>query len=253
MKVFLVHAGSSPVPEHTMTAMQQAKLWGYEPLLLTDADAGAHSARFDQVYAGNVDFRDGFWKHTIGRFMILADYLSSHPQTDPVLHIENDVLLLAGPDIIMATGVHPIRLGVVQDAMSRCIPSIVTIPNIDALNDLVDYIITQMKRSPSNDMQLLGAYPGKFFLPSGLFGDVIYDGAALGQYLAGTDPRNGPSAPGFVNETCVTVCLDRVGYQFIKSVDPQGRCIYHLKNPIGKVQRIVNLHIHTKRLTEFTN
>jgi hypothetical protein len=85
------------------------------------------------------------------------------------------------------------------------------------------------------------------------FGNHIFDGAALGQYLGGIDPRNtgdggGADTRGFVNETCV-VKFDQ--YDFFWQVQKKTL----LKKPYLKIgdycYPIANLHIHSKKLREF--
>ena len=75
----------------------------------------------------------------------------------------------------------------------------------------------------------------------------LFDGAAIGQYLGGEDPRNGPNGSGFVNESCL-FHADRLQYEWQQ--DSEGRWI-----PFARYQQqlwqVNNLHIHSKRLDPF--
>ena len=75
----------------------------------------------------------------------------------------------------------------------------------------------------------------------------IFDAAALGQYLGGIDPNNGPSSPGFINESCV-FNPSLLSYEWIN--DDRGRKIPYIIFS-GEKYRINNLHIHCKNLILF--
>jgi len=75
----------------------------------------------------------------------------------------------------------------------------------------------------------------------------LFDGAAIGQYLGGVDPRNQKSKPGFINESCV-FNPSRFLFEWIK--DDKGREIPYAIFKDCKY-RINNLHIHSKNLAKF--
>ncbi|MFQ5677492.1 MAG: hypothetical protein ACE5G1_16505, partial [bacterium] len=75
----------------------------------------------------------------------------------------------------------------------------------------------------------------------------IFDAAALGQYLGGADPANGPSKPGFINESCV-FNPSLLTFEWI--YDEQGRRVPYATFE-NKRYRINNLHIHSKKLEWF--
>ena len=75
----------------------------------------------------------------------------------------------------------------------------------------------------------------------------MFDGAAMGQYLGGVDPRNiGGDSRGFVNETCV-IKYNQYTFHWM-GVDG-------LMKPFLQVGcdlvPIFNLHIHSKRVKDF--
>ena len=76
---------------------------------------------------------------------------------------------------------------------------------------------------------------------------MIFDAAAMGQYLGGIDPKNDSSNTiGFVNETCV---IKYNNYKFFYNV------IDNIKKPFLLINnvpvRVFNLHIHSKNLKNF--
>jgi hypothetical protein len=82
--------------------------------------------------------------------------------------------------------------------------------------------------------------------------NMIFDAAAIGQYLGGVDPRNIPGdTTGFVNETCI-IKYDQ--YRFIWNAFDDIRCPYIVvknENDIDCSYPVFNLHIHSKALEKF--
>jgi hypothetical protein len=75
----------------------------------------------------------------------------------------------------------------------------------------------------------------------------IFDGAAIGQYLGGIDPRNQHGdTRGFVNETCV---IKYDNYRiWIEEIDGFRKPFIEIE---GVKVPIFNLHIHSKNLAGF--
>ena len=77
--------------------------------------------------------------------------------------------------------------------------------------------------------------------------NIIFDAAALGQYLGGVDERNIPgNSEGFVNETSL---IKFNIYKFYWKKINDLYCPFIEIN--GKSIRIFNLHIHCKKLNNF--
>jgi hypothetical protein len=161
-------------------------------------------------------FRDNFWFLTLRRFMIFSEFMSDFP--NPLVHIESDVLLSADfPfdrfDLIEEQFAFPL----ISD--SQGIPSVFFIRDKQAARKLREFTILHSISSPNTtDMQVLHelnmTHPSDvFLLPSGppspdfykksingQFHQVmkkgyekfegIIDGASIGQYIFGDDPRN---------------------------------------------------------------
>jgi hypothetical protein len=79
----------------------------------------------------------------------------------------------------------------------------------------------------------------------------IFDAACYGQYLCGIDPRNGPSAPGFINQdSFFAVNARELSYLWRR--DEAGRrypVILVGGSDATREFRLANLHIHSKNLT----
>jgi hypothetical protein len=193
-------------------------------------------------------FRDGFWQSTTARFFVLEAYMRHH--AGALCHIENDVMLYLPVDLLCA-GLPSDRIACVRDAPRRVIPSFIYIPTHTCAHALVDHIVASVQATFVNDMELLSSFPGGHALPSLPGGPVVFDGAAIGQYLGGVDPRNICDPPtqlmvldnprqGFVNET---------------SVFKPDTCTWTRTD--GRYwcgsTAVANLHIHSKQLYQFSS
>ena len=227
------------------------------------------STRFKNMSA----FRNGFWISTTARFYYIENLMKILHLKD-VFHIENDVMLYETIDnlynyILKIHNIEKIdKICMVEDSYNRVIPSILFFPNNNLLSELTQYITTTISNSNQfiNDMNILGTFPNKYCLPS--FPEknksIVFDGAAIGQYLGGVDYRNLPNANdplvkynnpsiGFINETSDLNCSE---YTFLKT-----RVILDYLNVPIKVNmmnhfdfhQIANLHIHSKQLYQFSS
>jgi hypothetical protein len=117
-------------------------------------------------------------------------------------------------------------------------------------------------------MNILGFFNNKYklpILPDTKTTTIVFDGAAMGQYLGGVDYKNLPNgetdivkynnpSKGFVNETAEIKCRD---YKFLKTRILLDFLDISIKvNRIqdeGKLYQIANLHIHSKQLYQFSS
>ena len=114
-----------------------------------------------------------------------------------------------------------------------------------------------------NDMENLAKFNESIILPLPIFPvingnfvkfnklffdfNMIFDAAAIGQYLGGVDPRNqSGDTRGFVNETCV-IKYNKYKFEWIKINDLYVPHIIINNNKY----KICNLHIHSKNLVNF--
>ena len=224
----------------------------------------------------NRKYRGGFWFYAMERFFCLEDVMLDCGLQD-VVHLENDTLIYFNVDGYQEVFRGHYDMAAVFDNDVRCIPCFFYIKQIENISSMTQYIIdsggkkTDMEIVPlfRNDVGIvdnLPVIPADYDAPLvsatgktttdgvqysrnvDLF-DAIFDGAAIGQYLGGVDPRNKKSnIVGFVNESALfdvskfNVFWDRVS----------GLRVPYMKH-CDREYRINNLHIHSKRLNEFTS
>ena len=214
------------------------------------------------------DFRDGFAFYTSQRLFLIYSYMKYYGIKDCV-HIENDNMIYENLDAIFPGSPVSINVCAVFDSPKKVIASIIYIPSIYALEELL-----KQYNMGLNDMENLGMradaieklpiiplikdytepnytigipYAQNF----GRFGKKhIFDGAAIGQYFGGIDPRNTTekNTRGFINETCV-VKFNNFNFTWLDSDEDGLYRPYLIVN--GDEYPIVNLHIHSKKLSEF--
>lgn len=243
---------------------------------------------FRDICPFNKSFRDGFWTHTTERFYYLATLVEKFG-LENVIHLENDVMLYAEVDQLVTklAGVYE-GLAAPFDNDDRCIPSFLFSRRSQALTTLCQFIVDLLRERPNpnlNDMILLAearrwlgpsALDALPILPtfySGSLGNqmgngtkepslfsrhvshlgMVFDAAAIGQYLSGPDPRNfqslPPPGPGFINESCL---FDPSLFTYIWDSDAQGRRVPYMVFEGQKIP-IANLHIHSKNLARFSS
>lgn len=226
--------------------------------------------------------RPGFWRHASERFLYLHDFMEQFNMTH-VVHLENDVMLYA--DI---SGFMPIfrehypNIAAVFDNDNRCIPSLIYIAHKEAMRMLAQFFADHAS-SGYNDMEMIAKFKHRhdttiidhlpiimpsykehyeLVTPSGHrtgrpdaysrhFEQFksIFDAAALGQYLGGTDPYAYPYPPGFINESCL---FNPSHMTYDWQTDEQGRLIPWALFKEEK-HRINTLHIHVKKLKQFAS
>jgi hypothetical protein len=222
--------------------------------------------RFSSFNIRNYDknFRDGFWFSTSARFFIIDEYTRRNNITN-YFHVENDNLIYSDLTSIKEYFLNSnCDMFLVIDSETRCIPSIMFIKNCEISNRLCNHIL----RHPHlNDMENLFNFykinadvdnlpivPDDYSFEHDFSIDFsnhydnmlsIFDGAAIGQYLGGVDPRNNPNNTiGFINETTV-FNPSKFQYVWINN-EPY---IINSNNLI----KVINLHIHSKNLKKFMN
>ena len=204
-------------------------------------------------------FRNGFWFNASRRLFLVCELMKKF-NLSRCIHLENDVLLYKDLNNIDFEN----KLYLTIDSLKRCIPSIIIMKDSKILEKLLmNYNFSK------DDMYNLGEFYYKnkdlcmslpiikknvkynsedeFNINFDKF-NLIFDAAAIGQYLGGVDPRNiKGNTKGFVNETCV---VKYNNYEFIwKKKDD---IILPLIKIEDKEIEICNLHIHSKNLKDFT-
>ena len=280
--IILVHTGNI-FPEHINDCISQLKKYDFnihliiseclrsnvnsDGIILSSAEEyeSTEYKSYD-IKSHDVGFRDGFWKRTSSRFMIISSYIASNGM-ESIFHIENDVLIFSDlKDVKSLLDKSKYEMAVVLDSESRCIPSIVYFKNLDISNRLSKFIF---ENNSNNDMSNLFNFfkrnrnvvtnlpilPSNTLVSNDISGEIdysnlynklqsIFDGAAIGQYIDGVDTRNNQNDTiGFVNETTI---FNVSNFQYIfENNEP-----YMINGNIKT--KIYNLHIHSKDLKKFT-
>lgn len=257
---------------------------------------------FRKMSPFDMGFRDGFWTHTIERFFYLAA-LAEQRGLENGIHLESDVMLYADVDpLALKLGGLYQGIAVPFDNDDRAVASVMFWRRPQALAVFCQFVVDYLAEHPDpslNDMaffaqarRCLGRddidslpvlpklYAGPLRTASGLetrepelFSRnaenlaVVFDAAAIGQYLGGPDaknfiprkrfwyqpPRVGRPKPapgtGFINETTI---FNPSAFSYDWLVDSEGRKIPHMVVGDARVP-IANLHIHRKDLKKFAS
>ena len=250
--------------------------------LSDDSNFNDYKTTISTKFGSLAQFRGGFWISTTARFYYISELMRIF-ELENVFHIENDIMIYDSlPNLYEYLTEHLElnkidKICMVQDAPNRVVPSILFFPNYNSISELTQYITNELKFSENfiNDMDILGSYPNKYTLPvvpiaknnTKKSKSIIFDGAAIGQYLGGVDYKNlensdnkiiqynNPSR-GFINETSVMKPNDYIFSQSKVTFD-------HLNIPINinicrdpnkaDLNQIANLHIHSKQLYQFSS
>jgi hypothetical protein len=270
MKIILVSAGN--FQEYIIDNIKNLKLFGnidivvitekkFFPLLvdlsviLVDT-SDLEDFNFNNNSQLDKNFRNGFWHLCSLRLFYLYSYISKNNLVN-CIHLENDVLTYINFDNILNC-FKKNKIYATFDCDKRVVPGILFIPTSQALKPMIDSYNFSL-----NDMQNL-AYLNEAYiepLPIGPIIDsyinklnknfiefnLIFDAAAMGQYLGGIDKRNDSNETrGFINETCLIKYNQYIFYW----ININNLYVPHLSIN-GKLIRIVNLHIHSKALHNF--
>jgi hypothetical protein len=205
------------------------------------------------------NFRNGFWMLTSYRFFIIYSLMKSI-EIEKVIHLENDVLIYENIESLQEYFEEKIYLPF--DTFNRNIASIMYIPNHkifksvldhyeDNLNDMENFSYIKQKTNYIENFPIFKTKEDneefKFVTKNYEKFKIIFDAAAMGQYLGGVDPRNiNGDSSGFINETCI---IKYNSYEFIWKEKSE------IKRPFLKIGEelipIFNLHIHCKNLEKF--
>lgn len=182
----------------------------------------------DSLVRGGFDlsYRRGYWRWVFLRFLTIRNYLTSVDIAGPAVHLECDVASFVTPGIVegaLRAG-HERALIPTHDVESAC-PSIIVARSASELAAAMGVVVDRLGAGRDlTDMRILGQAVAEGLLdtlptqpsassqsltvsrllPGGRVGDqeqamVVFDAAAVGQYLFGIDPRNngGVLVPGY--------------------------------------------------------
>lgn len=272
--IILIHSGNV-FPEHVNDCITQLKKYNFNIHLILSRDLHKFVNNSSEIFLSCVEdyineyyqnffvardntFRDGFWTRTSSRFFLISEYSKKNNITN-FFHIENDVLLfdsLEKVDKILQDSIFD--LSIVVDSDIRCVPSIMWSRNFFILEKLGQFIFSNKNNDDMTNLKLFydhnlnkitnfpiihtEQYNSSKIKYNNMFSEFscIFDGAAIGQYLGGVDPRNtAGNTIGFINESTV-FNVSKYNYTWLDS-EP-----YIIFDDV-KI-KIINLHVHSKNL-----
>ena len=230
------------------------KLNNYQVTLIDYNELSDNNFNFNSQLDKN--FRNGFWHFCSLRLFYVYSYIKQY-NLENCIHLENDVISYVNFDEIK-NNFKENKVYATFDCSTRVIPGILYIPNYKSFEPIINRYNFNM-----NDMENLAQFNESVILPLPIFPiinggivkcnklffdfNMIFDAAAMGQYLGGIDPRNQPGdTTGFVNETCI-IKYNKYKFEWIKI---NNLYIPHIIINSNKY-KICNLHIHSKNLNSF--
>lgn len=202
-----------------------------------------------------------FWHLTSSRFMYIYE-LMKRDNIQNVFHLENDVLIYYNCNTLLAKLDN--NFYIPFDSLNRNIASIIYVPNHNIFkqildnydlkkNDMENFPIIKKKTNLIQQFPIINnddnqTDPEYNFVSHNFDKfQIIFDAAAIGQYLGGVDPiHNANDTTGYINPDCI-IKYDK--YQF------EWKQIDNIKKPFIKINNelypIFNLHIHSKNLEKF--
>jgi len=225
----------------------------------------------------------GFWRYTLERFLYLDDFIQQYGLRN-VFHTENDVMIYFDllEKVPLFEECYKGMIATVFDCDERSVPSFVYIYDSHPSSKFANFISKKGLKG-ANDMYLLFEFKEKYYKlladhlpilipeyakersltnlskktaksPIPFVNNIerlglIFDAAAIGQFLGGIDPILGNRGPGFVGELSVFLshfCT----YEW--KLDECKRWIPYISYA-GETYPIANLHIHCKDLSSFSS
>jgi len=211
----------------------------------------------------DISYRSGFWRFSLERFFALSKYHSERVRVK-LIHIESDVLLLPNFPWDKIENLEEPAWNPYNENLD--VAGVVYLPTWHVTNHLSDMIFAAIKSNSSvTDMQALNQIskaqiPRNRYLPfnpdldpsNHLGFDGIFDGACIGVWLTGQDPRNHFGSTiihdiDLVERDHTVIDPSRFRYR----VTPVGDVL--VQGELGAEVPIFNLHIHSKNEKLFSN
>ena len=197
----------------------------------------------------NAAFRKGFWRYSLERILALEALHTTRTSIDSILHLESDVLLL--PDFPIGQFENISELTWCKFNATHDVSAVLFSPNLQTTAWLANAIREEIRENASlTDMTVLSLIQGKNpdkinYFPSlsiseSKIFDGVFDGAAIGMWLTGRDPRN---SYGLIQRHVLHPDAqdDPSKYKYV--VRPTGK-LFATKGL--ESTQVYNLHIHSK-------
>jgi len=275
--IAFVHLGRNPTPTlnwYAKLAIQNNK--DSEVVLLTDfpklhEDFSGRVIHYERnkEFSGLLRFKQknqayssvagGYWLYSLERIFALNELNKAYGENRPVIHLESDNLALFTKEAIEFCLNRIKKTSVVRYSSDDGIASILISPSLKTLLADLEQLSKMLFINPTtrSDMSLLGEA-----LNSGVFGELpslphenwklpeesetylVFDGAAIGQYLFGLDPvhTENRQISGYINDS-YPLPLNKAFW----TLDNNQR--HQLKISLQEKTLIpMNLHVHSKIL-----
>lgn len=200
---------------------------------------------------------NGYWDFTLRRLLVLGVLENILEPETRIIHIESDVMILL-PITELVSALERINQAAIPKLGSSGIASILYIPSIDALANFRESILLVLDHSqtPLTDMQVLGMGLSQGWLTeipsvptseSSRDGSLIFDGAAIGQYLFGVNPihTQGLVVSGY-NNPHYPLELDSI--QWSLDLDSDSTVARVVARNLSVRSDLACLHVHSKEL-----
>jgi len=203
----------------------------------------------------------GYWIFTLERLFaihILSQYIDG-----PLIHLESDVYPIFSSELIDTLHRKVHRVAVPRYSESRGIASFLYAKSFKDYLEMLEQLLYELNKGTKfllGDMDLLGVALNKKIIqelptyPSdswevnfnGKFRHIIFDAAALGQYLFGQDPfhTDGFRISGYKNPD-FKIDLSNYSWNLTEDFTKHTSLNFEMS---GKKFYPVNLHIHSKEL-----
>jgi hypothetical protein len=286
MKLVFAHFGS-PVPKHLLLNLERctALFPDHEIFLITDTNLKMknvvtynYTAKEDWWILYNhlkhsKTFRNNFWFTSSARFLAIADFSKSIE--GDFLHIESDVIIAEDfPFKSLSNSNYDIIFPIVSD--STAIASCLYVRNWETANYLGELTLSEsQKNNLTTDMYILSILskevnlkfspmptaPSNYYLRTESntrflqFSDIaatefggFFDGADIGRYLFGDDPRN-RRGYSILRDNDTGTYLDVRDLNLVTK--PEREFPYIQDGASNSYVPLYSLHIHSKNLDLF--
>ena len=273
-----VHLGENPAPtliSFAQIAREQVpeaefvlitnrpKEWRLFPGELIEYDQRDRSRSFSSYIRRNRELEKiagGYWAFTMERLFALQKMSNSTKL--PILHFESDVFPLLRDEVLMELEKRIRKVAFPRISKTTGIASLLYSPNMEKTNTFLDKLQELLSKDFKirNDMALLGMalnqglaeelptlpdQAWKFESKNGIR-NIVFDGAALGQYLFGLDPyhTNNVRISGFQHPD-FALDLKTTTWKLNLEDSIRGGLSFSVK---AESYFPANLHIHSKEV-----
>jgi hypothetical protein len=190
-----------------------------------------------------------FWINTTYRFIVLEEFMKNK-KVGQVIHQESDNVILERDSLDQLFETPGWGLAYPLQAKEIGCASIFLVKELTSLIEFNTFVKNSWEKVDQDDMKLLGEFSAREnvkILPSIPEFDYIFDAQIYGRYLLGTDARNNRnpfSRRGISDSRVGSIDPAREGITFELSKERTTLLVF--RN--SKVSKLVNIHIHSKRI-----